>query len=388
MKSSKLVAAFAGVIVVFLVATVVLFKIGNPLQTPMESVPFDGGWLGFVFIFANGFFVSYVLQPKRAGILERLLLTVGLGFGLTFLVMVLLGLFWEFTLLSVLLTQVILLAVFASAAARRGFKVKLDAFKWPSASGFQWTQLKVVYAICIAVFAVLISLAIYDTVTLPPTDWDSLAYGVNYAKIMFEKSTIPLIAGPSIGIEMSASYPPGIQLAAVFLYVFAGTANDFYYRILSPLFGLATLALTYKFANLLNKNRMVSLYAVAALGAITVFWNLFVIESYLMALAFMMTLSAFFFYKAYASGQSDARKYEVIAVLFCGFASLVSYIGLFSFGFLLLYVIHKRLGAKNILALMGLGVAIAAPWYLRNLVFARKPNLPILRHRQIPQSTA
>ena len=49
---------------------------------------------------------------------------------------------------------------------------------------------------------------------------------------MFETGKIPLIAGPSIGLEMSASYPPGIQLLAVYLYTFAGNANDFYYRMI------------------------------------------------------------------------------------------------------------------------------------------------------------
>jgi hypothetical protein len=376
MSRLKQSAVTISVIIAFLIVILALFKINNPLQTPMDSVPVDCGWVGVFFILANGFFFSYVLDRNSVGILERLLLTLGLGFGLTFVVMVLLGLLWEFSLSAILLTQMILLIVLSVIAVLRGFRVKPKTFRLPDKNSFRLTRLSVFYVICIVAIGILVFVAVYDTLSLPPTDWDSLAYGVNYARIMFQKSTIPLIAGPSIGIEMSASYPPGVQLAAVFLYVFAGSANDFYYRLLSPIFGFATFIVTYKFAMLLNKNRTISLYAIAALSSITIFWDLFIIESYLMALTFMLTMSAFFFYKAHVSTPSDAKKYELIAVLFGGFASLTSYIGLFSFGILLLYAVHKRLNVKRLAWLTALGLVVIFPWYSRNLILLGNPLYP------------
>ncbi len=364
--------AAASVAAVSLVVAFAVFLLG----APMESVPLDGGWLGLLFIFANGFFLSYILNPQKTGSLERLLLTVGLGFGLTFTVMVLMGLFWEFSLFSVLLTQIILLAILSATAFLRGFRPKAPNLRLPTKNNFPTTKLGFLHAVCVAVIGVLVAVSIYEAISLPATEWDSLAYGVNYAKIMFQKGTIPFIAGPSIGIEMSASYPPGVQLVAVFLYVFAGNVNDFYYRLLPPIFGLATFAVTYKFAMLLSKNRTISLYAVIALSAVPVFWDLFVIESYLMALTLMFTLCGFFFYKAYVSNPPDTKKYEILGVLFCAFASLISYIGLFSFGVLLLYALHKKKNLKQLALSATLGIIVVLPWYLRNLVLLGNPLYP------------
>jgi hypothetical protein len=228
----------------------------------------------------------------------------------------------------------------------------------------------------LVVIGIYVVVAIYQTVAYPAIEWDSLAYGVNYAKIIFEKAKIPLIAGPSIGLEMSASYPPGVQLLAVYLYVFAGNANDFYFRILQPIFGLATIIATYKFAMIVTKNRTASVFAMFILSAMPIFWELFVHETYFMCLTLMLTLSAFFFFKAYNSNDIDAKKYEIVGTLFCCFSALTSYIGMFSFGLLLLYAINRRISAKRFTWLAILALFTILPWYMRNFLLLGNPVYP------------
>jgi len=346
------------------------------LPPPLESVPLDAGWLGVLFIFANGFFLSYLLDKNKVGIVERFLLTVGLGFGLTFVVMTLIGVFWNFSMLTLLLAQAALLVVLGATAVIQGFKIKFDTIHMPKKNSFRLNKLNIVHLFLMGIIAVLFFVALYDTVSLPATEWDSLTYGVNYAKIMFQAHSIPLIAGPSIGIEMSAAYPPGIQLTAVFLYLFAGNANDFYYRLLQPIFSIATLIVTYKFAMLLNKNRTFSIFAISVLSLVPYFWELTIEESYLMALTFLLTLAAFFFCKAYMSNSSDAKKYEIIGALFCGFAALTSYIGLFGFGILLLYAVIKKSSVKRVALLTALALVVLLTWYARNLVLLGNPVFP------------
>ena len=371
MDTRKFIASVA-VIVTVLVA--VLFAILTLTRPAIESVPLDWGWIGFVFIFGNGFFLSYCLLNKKVGILDRLLLTLGLGFGVTFIVMILLGVLWQITLTTVLTTQIILLATAGIFAYRRGLKLPHFTLE---PKELQIKRQNLLQAFLLAIIGVLAFTALYNTLSLPPTEWDSLAYGVNYAKIIFQNSHIPLIAGPSIGIEMSAPYPPGVQLVAVNLYVFAGEANDFYYRILSPIFSFATLLVTYKFAMLLNnKNRTFSVFAVSALAMIPFFWELFIQETYLMALTLMLTSAAYFFYKAHVSDATQTKKFEVIGILFCAFAALTSYIGLIAFGIVLLYALQKRISAKHTMILLALGLVIILPWYLRNLVLLGNPVYP------------
>jgi hypothetical protein len=363
----------ASVVVIVTVLVAVLFAILTLTRPAIESIPLDWGWIGFVFIFGNGFFLSHCLLNKKVGILDRLLLTLGLGFGVTFIVMILLGVLWQITLTTVLTTQIILLATVGIFAYRRGLKLPNFTLE---PKELQIKRPNLLQAFLLAIIGVLAFTALYNALSLPPTDWDSLAYGVNYAKIIFQNSHIPLIAGPSIGIEMSASYPPGTQLAATFLYVFAGSANDFYYRLLPPIFSIATLLVVYKFTREVTKNRTASVFAASALTLIPYFWELFIMESYLMVLTFLVTMSSYFLYKAYAGNSADQRKFEIVGSFFCGFAALTSYIGLLAFGILLVYAVHKKVGLKRFFCLIGMPLCVALPWYLRNLVLLGSPVYP------------
>jgi len=352
------------------------FRIPNIFHAPIELIPFDTGWIGFAFIVVNGLLLSYVLTKNRVDTLERFLLSIGFGFGVVYLVMILIGILWEISIFTIILAQVSLFISLLLAAFFRGLK--------PSFNGCLRLKKKILLiakfnrfdAILLIIIAIFVIVAIYQTVAYPAIEWDSLAYGVNYAKIIFEEGKIPLIAGPSIGLEMSASYPPGVQLLAVYCYVFAGNAGDFYFRILQPIFGLATIIATYKFALIVTKNRTAAVFAMFALCSMSTFWELFVHETYFMGLTLMLTLSALFFFKAYNSNDADAKKYEIAGTLFCGFSALTSYIGIFSFGLLLLYSMSRRLSVKRFIGLAVLASVIILPWYMRNFLLLRNPVYP------------
>jgi hypothetical protein len=290
--------------------------------------------------------------------------------------MIILGLFWVFSFWTVLLTEGLALVVLGTLAVYQGFRVKAGFLREVTLTNAKITKLNILTALLLLIIGILVLVAFYDTLALPAIEWDSLAYGVNYAKIMFQHGSIPLIAGPSIGLEMSANYPPGFQLSAVLLYVFAGNANDFYYRLLSPVFGIATLLATYHFAKLVNKSKTYSIYAIFGLSLVPFFWELFIEETYLMALTFMLTMTALFLYKAYTSNAAEATKYEVIGALFAGFAALTSYMGLFSFGILLLYAAIKKIKVKRLIFLFAVTIVLIVPWYARNFVLLGNPIYP------------
>lgn len=350
------------------------FMIPNIFHAPIEAVPVDCGWLGFAFIFVNGFLLSYIIAQNGVDTTERLLLSVGLGFGFTYVLMILIGILWEISLLTVILTQTSLLLVLLPAALRWWLRLKGQTKLKRTAI----PKVNRVEATLLAVIGAYVCIAAYQTLAYPAVEWDSLAYGVNYAKIIFENGRIPLIAGPSIGLEMSASYPPSTQLLAVYLYTFAGGAKDFYFRILQPIFGLATLIVTYKFSADIAKKRVTAVFAAFILASIPTFWELFVHETYLMCLTFMLTTAMFLFFKAYNTEAAEAKKYEAAGTLFCCFAALTSYIGLAAFGLLLLYAVNKRISVKRFLWLVTLAAPIVLPWYLRNFLLLENPVFPFL----------
>jgi hypothetical protein len=271
------------------------------------------------------------------------------------------------------------LITLAIALTYQKLKLKvIDFFNTEKTKTHERLQLRIFVAISIIAVSVYAITAIYKSVTLPSTEWDSLAYGVNYAKIIFEKGSIPLIAGPSIGLEMSANYPPGVQLVAVILYNFAGTVNDFYYRILSPIFGIAIMITTYKFALILSREKITAIIAVLCLSVVPFFWELFIQETYFLGLTLMLILSAFLLFKAYNSDPAEGSKFEILGTLFCGFSALTSYIGLAAFGLLLFYGINKRFSLKRFARLNGLFLAIMLPWYSRNFLLLGNPIYPFL----------
>ncbi len=368
MKQSILTIA-ASLMLIFSAAVYALFYAVT--QASLESIPLDWGWLGLALIFVNGYFFSLAFNRGSVGFAERLLLSIGLGFGCTFFGLILLGVFWGFSFSSVLLTQIVLLGVSIGTALLRGWRPL-------SFQSRNITMLTPLQATLAALICVMGAFALFKAVALPATEWDSLAYGVNYAKIIYENGSIPLIAGPSIGLEMSASYPPGVQLTAVYLYTFAGGLSDFYYKLLSPIFGLATVLVTYKFTLHLTQNRTFSVLAASLLCIIPFFWELFVQESYLMALTLMFTASAYFFYRAYISSPADAQNFEALGAVFCGFAALTSYIGLAAFGIPLIYAVHKKISLRRAGCLIALAFVLVAPWYLRNLTLLGNPVYPFL----------
>jgi len=368
LKKSILTIA-ASLILVFSAALYALFHAVT--QASIESIPLDWGWLGLALIFINGYFFSLAFNRSSVGFAERLLLSIGIGFGFTVFGLILLGVSLGFSFSSVLLTQMVLLGISIVAALLRGWRPLS-----PQSRNLQITKPTTLQTTLAALICVFGAFALFKALVLPATEWDSLAYGVNYAKIIFENGSIPLIAGPSIGLEMSASYPPGVQLTAVVLYTFAGSANDFYYRLLAPLCGVATVLVTYKFALHLTRNRTFSVFAASLLCVIPFFWELFIQESYLMALTLMLTSCAYFFYRAYISSPEDAKKYEAIGAVFCGFAALTSYIGLAAFGIPLLYAVHKRVSLRRAVCLVAFAFVLVAPWYLRNIALLGNPFYP------------
>ena len=351
--------------------------LNNMFAAPIVPITIDGGWIGLALIFFEGLLLSYFLAKDGVDPTERLLLSISLGFGSTFAVMILIGILWEINLTTATIAQMTLLIILAVASVYRKWKTKaIDSLNIRKTSKVQ--HLRILAAVSMILVSVYIIAAIYKSVALPATEWDSLAYGVNYAKIIFEKGSIPLIAGPSIGLEMSASYPPGVQLAAVTLYNFAGAANDLYYRIISPIFGIATIMTTYKFALILSRDKTISIFAVLSLSVVPFFWELFVQETYFLGLILMMNLSAFFLFKAYNSNYAEGRKFEIIGTLLCGFSALTSYIGLASFGLLFFYGVNRRVSLKRFAWLTILFLAVVLPWYARNFLLLGNPIYPFL----------
>ncbi len=83
---------------------------------------------------------------------------------------------------------------------------------------------------------------IFHSATTPVYDYDAAIYHDAMAKILVNQHGMPLIAGPSPGIEMSANYPPLFPALGAVTLLSAG-GNDLFLRLLAVVAaGLATAA--------------------------------------------------------------------------------------------------------------------------------------------------
>lgn len=345
-----------------------LFVLNPPIPQALQLGNPFGGFLGLALIFLTGLGLSLLATRSLA---PSIVLAFGIGSGAVSFLSMILGLFHFLAFSYTLETSLGMLAIVwgTVAWARRPLGI---AFTRPPMH-FRPDTLTLATVSVVGAFLLLI---LYLAISYPPVEWDSLAYGVTYARIIYQSGGIPLIYGPSIGIQISANYPPGTQLLASFLYSMSGGANDIYYRLLEPLFAIAVISITYLTSRTLFNDKTCRTVTILGLAAIPFFWLFGVWTSYLMftALGYVMTMFALAQWSA-----TSRTRYLVLAGVASGIATLTSYIGLLCFLFpLIIFGLEgRRRRAVGLYVLTCLSGAFSWVWLLRNLVLLGNPFYPL-----------
>ncbi len=316
------------------------------------------GLLSLILLFLKGFII--VKKWFKASFCEQILLSFAFGFGVTSLLTFILAALQLLTLRNILLMD---LAFFSGI-----FLIPRKNFELP--------EIKIVLnqsekRICIF-FGVILFLGLLYALLLPPLEWDSLAYQAYYSKIIYENGGLPVLFGPSIGIEMSAAYPSGYQMLGCYIYVISGGPHVQFMTILSYIAGLLSLIVTFLFSNqTIPSHRM---YAVAAALAVPFFLAFSASPHYLTLLIFFHAL--FLFYLTRYILEDNVNSLYISAV-FLGFACLTSYLALVSFLFLILAYARKKFSAKAFLVTLVIPGILALPVYVRNFYFTGNPLFPL-----------
>jgi len=144
------------------------FTTPNIFHAPIETIPLDFGWAGFVFILVNGFLLSLTLVGYGLDAAERALLSVGLGFGTTYVMMILIGIVWEVSFPTVLLTQVSLLLTLLLGTFYRGLKPSICYELSIEKKRMHLTKSNIFEATVLIIIGVYMCIALYQTVAYPP----------------------------------------------------------------------------------------------------------------------------------------------------------------------------------------------------------------------------
>lgn len=325
-----------------------------------------------------------LLANEKDGVI-KLLSTLGLGVGLTGLITIILGIIGALYQIPLNTAILLLCAGFLLAVFRgRKLQIKLSVSEHVKA----WLaivkprkprNLKFWLLPCAAI-GVIFALCFYHALLTVVMHWDATVYHAAMAVIMYNNHGIPVIAGPSIGIQMSANFPPLFSALGAFYYVQMGLIEDFYLRVISPVMGVLTVIATYKIGETLAGKRY-GLIAALLLAMTPLFFRYSIYATSYSTLTFFGTAAVMFMFLAIKKG---LNRYWIMCGVFYGFALLTSYLAMYLAPFFLITLIavfikNKRcvkVSAKIFLLLVLPALLVGGVWYIRNFVLLGNPVYP------------
>ena len=351
-------------------------------SVPIMGIPW--AFLSTLEILVLGVTSSYFLLSSEKDTSIKFISVLGLGFGLTGLITIILGilgnLYQIFLNIAILLSSMVFLAALLYQKKTKN-KLSMKECLKPHFS-FKFARPpnpKFWLPVCI-VISVIFFFSFYHALLTVILHWDATVYHAAMAVIMYNDHAIPVIAGPSIGIEMSANFPPLFSALGAFFYIQIGTVEDFFLRAISPAMGLLTVLATYKIGEVLA-GRKFGLISALFLALTPLFFRYSIYATSYSILTFFCTVSILFLLLAINKGDN---KYWICCGLFYGFATLTSYIALYLAPFfiiaLIFYFTRKKnsfkINMKKTLLLLAATVAIGGVWYLRNMILVGNPIYP------------
>jgi len=361
--------------------------LSNPIiqYTPIQI---EGSLLAFlatIEIIVLGVLSAHTFLVNEKDKLIKFVSALGLGAGFTALTTVILAIFGSLYQLPLNITIILLCAGFllANVYKQKGNE-KLSIQKCLKTYFYfgkinRPANFKLWLLACSAI-GIIFFFCFYHALLTVIVHWDSTVYHAVMPVIMYENHSIPLIAGPSIGIEMSANFPPLFPALGAYYYIQIGLVEDFYLRVISPVMGILTVLATYKIGDVLAGKKY-GIISALFLAITPLFFRYSVYATCYSILTFFGTVSVLFLFLAIIRGNV---RYWIMCGVFYGFALLTSYLAIYLAPFLIIaligYFIRKKNGfranTKIVFLLFSSILIIGGVWYLRNLVLLGNPIYP------------
>ncbi|HZU78827.1 MAG TPA: hypothetical protein VE991_02830 [Acidimicrobiales bacterium] len=226
--------------------------------------------------------------------------------------------------------------------------------------------------------AIVVALVVVHVAMSPIIEWDAVVYHAGVAKLWFAgRPSPPLLYGPSVGLEISANYPPLFPATGAFFDVVLNRFDDFYLRVLPPLVMAGTLAFVWSYVRARFGPSSARWATLLFLGCplLVLYGSWPTGYIYLLALA---TVAVALLDLSLRQMGAGAWKQAGGIV---GLACTTSFFGLVLVPVGLIAALAARLSwreaARRAFAFLYVAVAVVEPWYVRNLALLHNPLYPL-----------
>jgi 4-amino-4-deoxy-L-arabinose transferase-like glycosyltransferase len=356
----------------------------NPVihYTPMQVGGVANALFATIEIVVLGTLVSHLLLAREEDKFLKRICAIGLGFGFTGFITILLA---EFEVLyAVPLNVVILLSVIGFILGGCFYKKRkcdvqsVQSFLRASFSLWRLRKpagVKNYLAVALPIGLVLF-LSFYQALFAPVVNADATVYHAVMPSITYRYHALPLIAGQSLGLEMSSNYPPMYSALCGYYYIQVGGVEDFYLKALSPVMALLIVLVVFKIGKLIGGVTYGKISAFL-LSATSLFILYSIFATCYMTYVFFVAASLLFMLLALTKGRSE---YWVICGVFYGFSLLSHYQALLLapvFLAVFFYLLLRRESRWTSLKYSVPVLAISGVWYLRNFILLGNPVFPL-----------
>ncbi len=363
-----------------------VFWLANPVINfrPIYIKGAAPAFLATIEMLILGIISSNMFMGNEEDTLTRYISALGMGFGFAgfmTIVMAVLGNLYQVPLNMAIL---VLIAIFLSIntylrrkdgrSLRNFVKSNFSLGKFRKPANFElW------FTVCLAV-CVIFFFCFYHAIFTVITHWDAIVYHAVMPVFMYKYRSIPLLAGPSIGIEMSANFPPLFSAIGAYYYVQIGKVEDFYLKIIPPIMGILTVLTVYKIGDILAGKRY-GLISALFLTMTPLFFRYSIYATSYSTLVFYTVISVLFLFLGIIRMR---KKYWVTSGIFYGFALLTSYLALYLAPFFIVAFVSSIIKVKSdgkpyvkaFLLLVLSALTIGGVWYFRNWILLGNPVYP------------
>lgn len=323
----------------------------------------------FGFLFLPGYFITCTLFPERISKIDRFFMTIIVSTGINTLLLFYLGIINQIKPVPIIFSWVLINGILIFFAHKKNrnifdFRSVMNKVTTTYLHTYLRSRIKLHWKIPFLLYcSFIVLLAFYHSAFFPFYSCDAVASFNMWGK------GIASYGGLGGSTSIGEGYPQFWPLTYAWFYVLSGETNEHVTHLLSPIFGLIALFYSYRLAEKIRGNGVLTITFLLSTP-----WFIHHLNAGYADLPFSAFIVASAYYSMLALKKDANLKYLLLAGFILGSAFLmkirgVYFISVMPLAYVLLMKFYHKLNLKDAIKryaiFFGVALLVFAPWYLR-----------------------